>query len=225
MIEKPVWPEPDMSLFETTNPSDWRANARMDHRLDWGLYILGYQEATNLLLEKTASGRDQDTLIYPILFNARQAIELGLKEVIRLADRLLNLDDPSYNGSLPWGHPLRPLWDEAKERIAQVETSFDPGALDDHYHRSSAGFERLVRQLDSADPGSFNFRYPVDKKDQPSFLVDDGKTQGGNAKLPRLINTRDLKRTLNAMFTFLTGLSEWLTGVYDVMEAAYDSVM
>ena len=126
MIEKPVWPEPDMSLFEPTTPRAWRANARMDHRLDWGLYILGYKEATNLLLQHTASGRDQDTLIYPILFNARQAIELGLKEIIRLGDRLLNLDDPYYSSPLPLGHQLRPLWDKAKDRIARVEASFDP---------------------------------------------------------------------------------------------------
>ena len=220
MIEKPVWPEPDMSLFETTNQSDWRANARMDHRLDWGLYILGYKEATNLLIEHTASGRDQDTVIYPILFNARQAIELGLKEVILLGDRLLNLDDPYYASPLPLGHQLRPLWDKAKGRIAQVGTSLDPGALDDHYHRSAAEFERLLLQLDSADPRSFNFRYPFDKKEQPSFQVNVGKTQGGDGMLPRFINTRDLKRPLNAMFTFLSALSEWLTVITEVMEDA-----
>ena len=66
----------------------------MDHHLNWGLYILSYQKATNLLIKQTASGKDQDTLIYPILFNARQAIELGLKEIIRLADRLLDRQDP-----------------------------------------------------------------------------------------------------------------------------------
>ena len=224
MIEKPVWPEPGMSLFETTDPSNWRANARMDHKLDWGLYILGYQEATNLLIEHTASGKEQDTLIYPILFNARQAIELGLKEIIRLADRLLNLDDPSYSSPSPWGHQLRPLWDEAKDRIARVEDSLDTGAFDDHYHRSAIEFERLLHQLDSADPGSFNFRYPFNSEDRPSFRVDDGKAQDGDAKLPRLINTRDLKRPLNAMFTFLTGSSEWLTVTSEAMEDAYDSV-
>ena len=94
MIETPAYPEPGMSLFESTNPSHWSANARMDHHLNWGLYILSYQKATNLLIKQTASGKDQDTLIYPILFNARQAIELGLKEIIRLADRLLDRQDP-----------------------------------------------------------------------------------------------------------------------------------
>ena len=157
-------------------------------------------------------------MIYPILFNARQAIELGLKEIIQLADQLLNLEDPSYSNPLPWGHQLRPLWKKAQDRIARVEACHDPGALGDHYDQSAVAFERLLHQLDSADPGSFTFRYPIDKKEKPSFRIDDGNTQSGVGKLPRLINARDLKRPLNAMFTFLTGLSEWLTVISQTME-------
>lgn len=207
MISGLVYPEPGMSLFETSR-SDWRANARMDHKLDWDLYVLGYQEATHLILNHTASGRDQDTLIYPILFNARQAVELQLKEIIRLADQILGRKDPYPDKHPMWDHKLRPLWAKARDRILEVEDCHDPGASNAQHTRS---FGRLLNELDCADPGSYTFRYPIDKKEKPSFQIKKGTTRKEEGKLPRLINIKDLKRPIEAMFNYLDAVSEWLT--------------
>ena len=139
-----AWPKPGMSLFETTNPRDWRANACMPHQPDWVSYQSGYQLAAELLMAHTASGKDQDLLIYPILFNARQAIELGLKETIRLGNRLLDRD-----GSYPKHHELAPLWQIAKGLLAEAASLHDPEALDEEV---TGAFEELIEALDTVDP-------------------------------------------------------------------------
>ena len=203
MDDEYAWPKPGMNLFETTDRHDWRANACMPHQPDWVSYQSGYQLAAELLMAHTASGQDQDLLIYPILFNARQAIELGLKETIRLGNRLLDRD-----GSYPKHHKLAPLWQIAKDLLAEAAAVHDPEALDEEATRA---FEELIEALDTVDPRSFTFRYPTDSKDQPSFDVEDGI-------VPNQINTRDLNHTLSAMFNYLTGVTEWLANAVDTLQ-------
>ena len=83
-------------------------------------------------------------MIYPILFNARQAIELGLKETIRLGNRLLDRD-----GSYPKHHELAPLWQIAKGLLAEAASLHDPEALDEEV---TGAFEELIEALDTVDP-------------------------------------------------------------------------
>lgn len=192
------WPQQGMNLFETTDQTDWRTNAQMAHGPCWVVYEHGYELAAKLLLERAGSGRDQDFLIYPILFNARQAIELGLKELMLLGERL-SLCQP-----YPKCHDLVRLWKDAKKVL------LDAGSIQDDEMRV---FETLVQQLANADPGSMTFRYPVDKADRPSFCAYDGN-------VPSLINTRDLNRVLNAMFNYLGGVRDWLEDVVDTEETA-----
>ncbi|MCY4370945.1 MAG: hypothetical protein OXF41_16355 [bacterium] len=203
MDDEYAWPKPGMSLFETTNPHDWRANACMPYQPDWVLYQSGYQLAAELLMAHTASGKDQDLLIYPILFNARQAIELGLKETIRLGNRLLNRDGP-----YPKRHELTPLWQMAKGLLAEAASVHDPEALDEE---ATGAFEELIKALNTVDPGSFTFRYPTDQNDRPSFDAEDGI-------VPNQINTRDLNHTLSAMFNYLTGTTEWLANIIHTLQ-------
>lgn len=194
-----AWPSKGMTLFDTTGDGDWQANAQMPHRPDWVVYKSGYELAAKLLMERTASGSDQDFLIYPILFTARQAIELGLKEIILLGTRLSDT-----NESYPTSHDIWRLWEIARGVLATAGASLD----DD-----TDAFESLVKQLHAADPGSMTFRYPVDKKGAPSFSVEGGQ-------IPGLINTRDLQAVLEAMFNYLSGTRDWLEDLVETEEMA-----
>ena len=205
MEDEGAWPRPGMSLFETTDKSDWRPNANMSWGPNWTLYQFGYAEAAKLLMRHTASGKDQDFLIYPILFTARLAIELGLKEIILCGNRLLGRDDP-----YPISHDLCCLWKMAKTLLADAEALHHPGASDEE---ATTAFKDLIEQLSAADPRSMTFRYPVDPKGRPSFVVGDP-----NGEVPRLINTRDLNRTLDAMFNYLTGAGAWLENILETVE-------
>jgi len=205
MEDEYAWPRPGMSLFETNNTRDWRPNANMSWGPNWTIYQHGYAEAAKLLMRHTASGKDQDFLIYPILFTARQAIELGLKEIILCGNRLLDRDDP-----YPISHDLCRIWKIAKALLADAEALHHPGASDDE---ATTAFEDLVMQLSAADPHSMTFRYPVDTKGRPSFVLGNSK-----GKVPSLINTRDLNQTLDAMFNYLTGVAAWLADILETLD-------
>jgi len=205
MEDEIAWPRPGMSLLKTTNERDWRPNANMTWGPNWTLYQYGYAEAAKLLMRRTASGRDQDFLIYPILFTARQAIELGLKEIILAGSRLMGRGEPDLIS-----HDLGHLWELAKILLADAEALHHPGASDE---AATTAFEDLIKQLSAADPKSMTFRYPVDTKGRPSFVV--GASDG---KVPELINTRDLSNTLDAMFNYLTGAGAWLENILETVD-------
>ncbi|GAC19580.1 hypothetical protein [Paraglaciecola arctica] len=71
------------SLF--SSGEDWQSNACVNCSHDSiGLYIDGYRQAADTLAHKVVeSSRDQDILVYPIVFLFRQYIELQLKRIIR----------------------------------------------------------------------------------------------------------------------------------------------
>lgn len=189
-----LWPKKGMSLFETTDQRNWAANACMPLQPDWVVYTMGYELAATLLTEHTSAGQDQDFLIYPILFTARQAIELRLKEIILLGSRL-----SSNETSYPTSHNLPHLWQLARGVLVDAGAEVD---------KAMSAFDSLLKQVHSADPGSMTFRYPVNKTGDASFSVDD-------AGIPSLINTRDLGRVLKAMFNYLSGSRDWLENLVD----------
>ena len=193
-----AWPEPGMTLFEDGNGSDWRANACMPHSPDWLLYTMGYERAAKILIERSASGRDQDLLIYPIMFTARQAIELGFKEIIQLGNRLLD-EQQSY----PRNHDILGLWLTIRNQLQQLAPAEDDEAME--------AFEDLIRQVHSIDPKSLTFRYPRDREDRPTFYV-------GGGEIPELINTRKLGYVLESIFNFLGGARDWLNDLVETQQ-------
>ena len=205
MEDMGAWPRPGMSLFDTSDEGDWRPNADMSWGPNWTLYQYGYAEAAKVLIRRTAAGKDQDFLIYPILFTARHAIELGLKEIILCGNRLLDQDNPNLIR-----HDLRYLWKIAKPLLAEVEALHQPGASEDE---ATTAFEDMINELSTADPVSMTFRYPVDTEGRPSFIVGDS-----SGKVPRLINTRDLSHTLEAMFNYLDGVGTWLEAILEAVQ-------
>lgn len=192
-----AWPQQGMSLLQAVGGGPWRANAQMYLGPDWVAYQHGYELATRLLLERAASGRDQDVLIFPILFNARQAIELALKEIVVIGMRL------GHTEPYPMTHDLLTLW------VAANRVLVEAGADEEE---STTAFEALLRELHVADPAAITFRYPEDTKRGPSFRVDDGP-------IPKLINTTDLADALHAMFNFLLGARDWLEHVADTLDS------
>ena len=135
-------------------------------------------------------------MIFPILFNARQAIELALKEIVVIGARLGHTEPYSKT------HDLLTLWAAANRVL--VEAGADE-------EESTTAFEALLRELHVADQTATTFRYPEDAKRGPSFRTDEGP-------IPKLINTADLADVLHAMFNFLLGAREWLENVADTLD-------
>lgn len=114
---------------------------------DLHLYAAGFREAAEALLDVVrTTGRRQDTLVYPIVYNLRHSVELLLKQVIR-AGRLL--DDEA--GDFPDAHRLDHLWNTCKPILKRIWPD-DPS-----YTTVEAGILRLCE----LDPEGEAFRYPV----------------------------------------------------------------
>lgn len=108
-MDEYLWPELGAMPMVDDAP-DWEHNAWLPDQPDWVVYRSGYLKALGLLVEHVLDrNRDQDFLVYPIVFLSRHSTELGLKHLTLLAADLL--DDPGPNMG---HHRLQDLWAAAR---------------------------------------------------------------------------------------------------------------
>ncbi|WP_363808533.1 hypothetical protein [Pseudomonas brassicacearum] len=162
---------------------DWQNNAMLgwtSFPLD--IYAAGYKDAADGLLYALYERRASlDSVIYPLVFLYRQALELQLKLILPLARRLASMPAKSDNS-----HSLMPMWRELRvllEKLTPQENDAEILAMED-----------FIQQIDEADPQSFAFRYPTSKK--------------GEVSLPELrhINVRHLSEIMNSVFLLFSGI-------------------
>ncbi len=129
--------------------------------LDWSIYADGFAEAAELLV-KHATRANRNRVVFPVIFNYRQALELTLKYGLILASDLADQDSPKLNkhSLLAYWKPLRPLlekqWSDASKEPLN--------ALDE-----------LIDEFDKMDANSQRFRYPtrrINGGEEPSFEAD-----------------------------------------------------
>ena len=180
------------SLFEKGLP-DWHNNACLNWTdMSYG-YIEGYLRAANLLVDHiNEHGRDQDTLVYPIIFCYRHHLEIRMKEITKQGRNLLH-----GSGDYEDGHRLTPLWVNCKSILLQVYEEFEtPDEI--------AMIHQFVEELDKIDAGSDGFRYWESSKGKKSKQVIPRKP---SLRDLREVNIRHFKDCANAMAKFLEGAS------------------
>jgi len=102
-----------------------------------------------------------DLVAFPIAFLYRHYLELSLKALIMDAGCLLDRpQDPGHS------HALLDLWRKLRPLLEEISPGESPGFLD----RS----EQLISEFETLDLGSYSFRYPVDKKRNPSLPSGTG---------------------------------------------------
>lgn len=180
LAELPPLPSKDDKLFTTAE--DWWNNACLNFLPSgWNLYAVGYKEAADVLVSHVEDhGRQQDIFVYPIVFLYRQYLELALKDLIRDARRLKNIDEP-----FPKTHRIDELWRICDNLLYQVSPSEPRDYLID--------IGRLIQEFSDVDPISIAFRYPEDRD--------------GNPSLPGIseINLRNVKEVIGKISIILDG--------------------
>src|SRR4051812_42643352 len=113
--EQLPWPQKGDDPFAPGD--DWWHNACLNFMPEpWTGYAEGYKMAGHILVAHVEAKRfDQDYLVYPIIFNYRQYIELMLKGLTK--DARLLLDEP---GGAPLGHVLKDLWNTARPLLLRI---------------------------------------------------------------------------------------------------------
>ncbi len=187
------------SVFCSDN--DWQANAC----LNWShnpleLYAIGYKKAGDRLVEFVlTNARDQDVLIYPIVFLYRQYVELRLKEIIREGRILLE-----EGHDFPKHHKIWDLWCITKKiAIKAFENENEPSALDYTEH--------VIKEFSQIDPDSFAFRYPITKQGD--------RTLGGVTH----INIRRMAEHIEKLSRDLEGISTGISVYRDWQQEMWSS--
>ena len=165
-------------------------NFRRSPRTEFAVYAHAYQEAAHRLTTELASRRGyRDVDACPIAFLYRHALELYLKSVIYWGNSLLRINKKTVvmnQKDLFRTHSLQKLMLAAKPifRLSRELKSFRQ-------------FERLVCHLEKIDPGSYSFRYPIDRK--------------GSAALPGhfCFNAIAFAEKIDAALKLLDGAATW----------------
>lgn len=145
--------------FPVGDVNDW-AGIKPD--ADWLDLVKSYREAVEALAQKPTNANAA-----PYLFLCRHTIELQLKAIIMLGQEAMKL-----TAFLPSHHDLDRLWSAAFP-VIKLYPPKEESQIDQ--------VRQIVKDYHDADPGSFNFRYPVSTNNKPikhaSFVHSFGVSQ------------------------------------------------
>jgi hypothetical protein len=173
-------------LFQEENNSDYGAWVK-NPADKFFLYSQGYLAAANLIYASiNESAVLQNTLIYPMIFNYRQFLELRLKELSFIGNKYLGLDRDFKEV-----HFLKELWNEYKNNIlSELEPNLDPALLEN--------VERLIDEFETEDPNSMNYRFPHKK------LAKGASPSTRKESLSRqTLDLKNFKATIDKLIHFL----------------------
>lgn len=151
--------EPPSDFDFADGESLWKGSSRSINAIavTWGTtsssvpLSLGFSYAVEAMVKEAVAEHRQDTLFFPIMFCARHAVELYMKELVYAWARL-NGDPVEVLGV----HRLDVLWTRARE----VLVALWPGGDQTHLDRLGA----VIAEMDEVDPDSMHFRYDIDRK-------------------------------------------------------------
>lgn len=151
-----AWPRTGDRLFVSNSWAIDAAIATFDGERLYRLKI-GFKNAADLMVNYTAENpHERSNLVWPIVFCYRQYIELALKDVIETHGSQV-MTGPKIKPN--WSsHKLRDLWIPYR-RI--VDSIFLENTVDDI--PDFLAVEACINEFEGIDPGSYTFRYPVEK--------------------------------------------------------------
>lgn len=148
------WPKAGDRPFAQS--ADWRQNASIERHSHSRLVLMmtGYKQGADLMVERSAQSRwERDTLVFPILFNYRQFVELSLKYLIATYGHTVGVREN-------WrSHDLVVLW----EQFVSVLKGYGHADPDE----TDPVVAAVVAEFAKVDPQSYSYRYPVDRHGKP----------------------------------------------------------
>ncbi|MGJ8641148.1 MAG: hypothetical protein ACSHYA_17285 [Opitutaceae bacterium] len=160
----------DLDIFKVTYASDYVACVGENGFHDYETYATGYMRAAHHLLDKIAADNlllERDTIVFPILYNARHGMELSLKGILIELTRCNLRGEPEgawksrYKVLIQWkqGHRLNELWS-----ILEECRSFDR-RLDE----TCGELSKVIKKFTAVDETGEDFRYPLNRANTPTM--------------------------------------------------------
>ncbi len=148
------WPIKGDKPFVVANDPFDNANIADNEFTRLVLMMDGYKKAADLMVDRSAHDRPiRDTLVFPIIFNYRQFLELSLKYQLAAFGPQVGIR-PNWKT-----HDLAVLWSEFLVMLEHYGT-VDPDEAD-------PVVGEIILEFAKIDPGSYSYRYPVDRKGNP----------------------------------------------------------
>ena len=148
------WPQQGDKPFVVGDDPFDNANIADDGFTRLVLMKDGYKRAADIMVEASAQDRPtRDILVFPIIFNYRQFLELSLKYQLATFGPAVGIE-PNWKS-----HDLAKLWGEFLAMLERYGTE-DPDKADPVVGEILLEFAKI-------DPGSYSYRYPVDRQGNP----------------------------------------------------------
>jgi len=190
------WPRPDDRLLGKV--VSWNnAVAFSDYTAERNALMLkGYFGAGHVLVAKCRENLNEGhTLVYPILFCYRHALEMAMKSILDSYGHHFGVSTPMPD------HNLWRLWESCKTMFTQIDS--EDGAA------STLIVEKLIKEFHDLDTRAEAFRYPVKKDgtliDLPNVAVD-------------LVDLRDVVEGLENFFSGADGYLDSVCSAGDEMK-------
>jgi hypothetical protein len=150
LTEEFRWPRQSDSPFAQS--TEWQANAYID-RHGHGRFVMmmrGYKEGADLMVQRTCEDRRlRDSLVFPIIFNYRQFVELSLKYLIATYG-------PTVGVPARWKtHELIALWNAFAKVLQKYGHPYP--------NEGDLATAKIIAEFAKVDPRSDSYRYPVDR--------------------------------------------------------------
>ena len=201
----------DSKLHETLATDSWTDPKNKEHVQDqWVMMAMSYKRAADLLVEGQAKslliGAEQQYIACPIMFLYRHFLEISLKGLMvdlqalgKQVNPLISVDPQVLDKRLP-GHPLMQAWLPVKQLL--VELSKDQSQCADRSEEPNPTYDAIedrIREFDEIDEGSFSYRYPIDKKNNPAL-----------GPLPSEWERRKVRDVVGTIEVYFGGFRSWI---------------
>lgn len=201
-VEIPV-PKAGARLFDPGRDDAWQygTSLHMPGNDRWDAYAIGFKQLADLGVEAVGERRTRGSDVYPdaivfaVMFNYRQYLEVRTKGLILAAERLLD----RAGLPAPFGHDLVALW----RRLRPLLEAIWP---EDEYYDT---IESQIAEFASVDPGGDAFRYPVDRVGQTTLTAVRG------------INLMHVKEIVAGIDSILDGAD---TGIWEMLQHKYEAL-
>jgi hypothetical protein len=175
---------------------------------DLGAFASGYRKAATALATAFNDNAYADYEGYPVLYLYRHSLELYLKAVVYRGAELMGLigTDMPVIEKLFQHHGLVRLMPAVRAIFKAMKWDFEGTEF-----QSFDKFAAFVESIESIDPGSYAFRYPINP--------------AGEAHLPHhfTVNVPNFSKVMNATLGYLEGAADLLLDTFQSeAEARYE---
>lgn len=178
--------------------TDWESNADVtsggEYYNMWDKYASSYKLAAETIAKEVSNDHSKiDYLICPLVFLYRHYFELRIKEILYSSG-----EEGSEKLQKLTHHDLIEIWKESKMAIIKIRP--------DVSHDNLSSVEEILKSFNRYDHRSMEFRYPVDKRSNPTLAS---------------LNAIDVKHFITSLETgikFLEDITRLISATIDFRE-------